>query len=73
MLQVLNFAFVPTHHRVLYANAVSVAGTYLLSRAAAGDFSTKKDDKLHGQAQSLAIKNNLPNEVLFDGVTVKIE
>jgi hypothetical protein len=30
---------VPTRHRILYANVVSIFGTYLLSRAAAGDFS----------------------------------
>ena len=39
----INFAFVPTRHRVLCANVVSVAGTYLLSRAAAGDFSKPRE------------------------------
>ena len=34
-----SFALVPTRHRILYANVVSIFGTYLLSRAAAGDFS----------------------------------
>ena len=59
---VINFALVPTQHRILYANVVSVAGTYILSRAAAGDFSGKPGEK--GQQ---------PNEVLFDGVNVKLD
>lgn len=37
---VINFLFVPTQQRILYANVVSVAGTYILSRAAAGDYNT---------------------------------
>ena len=43
LAHVINFALVPTRHRVLYANVVSVAGTYLLSRAAAGDFSKPRE------------------------------
>jgi hypothetical protein len=39
---VLNFALVPTKHRILYANVVSIGGCFLLSRAAAGDFSKNK-------------------------------
>ena len=38
----VNFALVPTQHRVLYANFVSIGGCFLLSRAAAGDYSGKK-------------------------------
>ena len=59
----LNFALVPTQHRILYINVVSVAGTYVLSRAAAGDFSGKKTRE-HSPS---------PTEVVFDGVSVKLE
>ena len=59
---VINFAFVPTQHRILYANIVSIAGTFLLSRAAAGDYT-------HSRKGSAG----MPNEVLFDGVTVKLD
>jgi protein Mpv17 len=61
---VINFLFVPTQQRILYANVVSVAGTYILSRAAAGDYSTiskfddeKKKDRHHEEY-----------EVVFDTV-----
>lgn len=56
---VINFAMVPTHHRILYANVVSVAGTYLLSKAAAGDFS-----------KGLGKEGKLPSEILCDGVAL---
>lgn len=65
---VVNFALVPTHHRILYANVVSVAGTFLLSRAAAGDFSKGAVEKGDGRK-----KSEMPNEVLFDGVSVKYD
>lgn len=34
---IFNFAVVPTQQRILYANVISVAGTYILSRCAAED------------------------------------
>jgi protein Mpv17 len=43
---VINFAFVPTSQRILFANVVSVAGTYILSRAAAGDYSAKRSNEV---------------------------
>jgi protein Mpv17 len=58
---VINFAFVPTQHRILYANVVSVAGTYLLSKAAAGDYSKGKEE------------DESFTEVLFDGVSIKYD
>lgn len=59
----INFALVPPNQRILYANVVSIAGTYLLSRAAAGDFSKKTEviddlvvrgDDLHSHHGQLA-------------------
>lgn len=64
---VVNFALVPTQHRILYANVVSVAGTYLLSRAAAGDFSAGK------AGGKPLVPKDMPTEVLFDGVSVKYD
>ena len=65
---VVNFALIPTHHRILYANVVSVAGTFLLSRAAAGDFSKKgPGEKVPGR------EKELPDEIIFDGVSVKYD
>ena len=67
---VVNFAFVPTQHRILYANFVSVAGTFLLSRAAAGDFSPKAKTK--EEEAAARERRRHPNEVLLD-VNVKID
>jgi hypothetical protein len=61
---VLNFAVVPTRHRILYINAVSVAGTCILSRAAAGDFSGRG---------AKAAEWGEPREEVFDGVNVKVD
>ena len=58
----INFAFVPTQHRILYANVVSVGGSFLLSRAAAGDYSAA------GKSSSMKPSR----EVLLD-VNVKID
>lgn len=66
----VNFAFVPTQHRILYANVVSVAGTFLLSRAAAGDFSPKSETK-EEKAAALERRRH-PSEVLLD-VNVKMD
>ena len=66
---VINFAFVATEHRILYANVVSVAGTFLLSKAAAGDFSKGKQVPRTGAGK----RDERPNEVLFDGVAVKYD
>ncbi|KAG7668577.1 hypothetical protein Ndes2526B_g03803 [Nannochloris sp. 'desiccata'] len=67
---VLNFALVPTQHRILYANVVSVAGTFLLSKAAAGDFSKGKEV---GLPSGMRRRSDRPNEVLFDGVSIKYD
>ena len=48
---VINFAFVPPSQRILYANVVSVAGTYLLSRVRGGLLPPKA---LRGGAARLA-------------------
>jgi len=66
---VLNFAYVPTQHRILYVNVVSVAGSFLLSKAAAGDYSKGKEEgPSSGKGGS-----DLPTEVLFDGVSIKYD
>ena len=85
---VINFALIPTHHRILYANVVSVAGTYLLSRASAGDFSTatvttnggdgrgkgeEEGEKKKKRTAGGMLPSELPNEVIFDGVAVKYD
>ncbi|PRW61349.1 hexose phosphate transport isoform A [Chlorella sorokiniana] len=56
---VINFAFVPNRQRILYANVISIAGTYILSRAQAGDFSSSKAQQ-EGHHRS--------TEVVWDGV-----
>lgn len=48
----------PTSQRILFANVVSVAGTYILSRAAAGDLTSKNK----GEGKRVV------TEILFDGV-----
>jgi protein Mpv17 len=59
----INFALVPTQHRILYANVVSIAGTFLLSKAAAGEFSKGGGKRV----------DERPTEILFDGVSVKYD
>jgi hypothetical protein len=59
---VINFAFVPNRQRILYANVISIAGTYILSRAQAGDFSSSKAQQ-EGHHRS--------TEVVWDGVVIK--
>lgn len=60
---IFNFAFVPPNQRILYANVVSVLGTYVLSRAAAGDYSKKSHpERLPQGYQS--------SETLFNGVNL---
>lgn len=68
---VINFAFIPTQHRILYANVVSVAGTYILSRAAAGDYSVSREVPAVTGSEKRRRGGN--NEVLFDGVNVKMD
>lgn len=63
----INFAFVPTQHRILYANVVSVGGSFLLSRAAAGDYSSGKSG-----ASTKSLSKAEGREVLLD-VNVKID
>jgi len=70
---VINFAFVPTQHRILYTNVISVAGTYILSRAAAGDFSGREGRPDKGRGEEDEVSKESPIEVLFDGVNVKID
>jgi protein Mpv17 len=68
----INFMFIPSRHRVLYTNTIAVAGTYVLSRAAAGEhamreqkpsrsFRSKKAAELSAEDEKLK-----PNEFLFD-------
>lgn len=64
---IINFAFVPPSQRILYANCVSVLGTYVLSRAAAGDYSKKKTGGLHPERLPRGYQ---ADEVLFDGVNI---
>ncbi|PSC74754.1 Calmodulin [Micractinium conductrix] len=61
---VINFALVPNRQRILYANVVSIFGTYILSRAQAGDYNKKPSPPAgkHRHATS---------EVVFDGVMIK--
>jgi protein Mpv17 len=70
---VLNFALIPTQHRILYANVVSVAGTFLLSKAAAGDFSKGNEEEEEGVVMGKKRRSERPNEILFDGGSVKYE
>ncbi|KAI7837431.1 hypothetical protein COHA_008743 [Chlorella ohadii] len=63
---VINFAFVPNRQRILYANVISIAGTYILSRAQAGDFSSSKAQK-GGEARP----HRGSTEVVWDGVVMK--
>lgn len=45
---IVNFALVPNRQRILYANVVSIFGTYILSRAQAGDYSQKPGPVVSG-------------------------
>lgn len=69
---VINFAFVPNHHRILYTNVVSVAGTYILSKAASGDLAGRKSLPTT-PAKKKQEETEYPVEVLFDGVNVKLD
>lgn len=72
---VVNFLFIPNQHRILYTNIISVAGTYILSMAASGDHTAQKKDskKKKTKKSERILEADGPNEVLFDGVTVKID
>lgn len=68
----VNFLFIPSQHRVLYTNVISVAGTYVLSKAAAGE--QKNDVKVkERQKRDKQVSADLPNELLFDFGAVKID
>ena len=68
----VNFLFIPSQHRVLYTNVISVAGTYVLSKAAAGE--QKNDVKVkEKQKRDKQVSADLPNELLFDFGAVKID
>ena len=62
---VINFALVPTQHRILYANVVSIAGTFILSRAAAKDSSRPRAEDGHSPMEAHRLR-----EVLIDVVKV---
>lgn len=66
----VNFLFIPPQHRVLYTNMISVAGTYVLSKAAAGEKTEVKTERKMREAKLPAER---PNELLFDFGAVKIE
>jgi protein Mpv17 len=68
----VNFMFVPSQHRVLYTNVIAVAGTYVLSRAAAGEQAKVEEKprswrrrarKAEPETEETRLK---PNEILFD-------
>ena len=69
----INFAFVPSQHRILYTNVVSVLGTYVLSKAASGHIAHLPEKKRRGKKMLESEEEYLPNEVLFDGVNVKLD
>lgn len=73
----INFAFIPNQHRILYTNVVSVAGTYILSKAASGDHGHQRVSKTARKKKTQKAEEKMPEdypvEVLFDGVTVKLD
>jgi protein Mpv17 len=69
----VNFMFIPPQHRVLYTNFVSVAGTYVLSKAAAGEHSSDETKRSKYVRKEAEISTERPNEVLFDFGAVKID
>lgn len=69
---ILNFAVIPTQHRILYANVISIGGCFLLSRASSGEYSKKKMRKTAPPLHPAPILAEGEIEVLMD-VNVKID
>lgn len=70
---ILNFMFIPPQHRVLYTNMVSVAGTYVLSRAASNDSAQSVSVRKKGRGDDERMNIDRPNEVLFDFGAVNVK
>jgi protein Mpv17 len=70
---ILNFMFIPPQHRVLYTNIVSVAGTYVLSRAASNDSAQSVSARKKGRGDDECMNDDRPNEVLFDFGAVNVK
>ncbi|KAL4431310.1 hypothetical protein ABPG75_006566 [Micractinium tetrahymenae] len=60
---IVNFALVPNRQRILYANVVSIFGTYILSRAQAGDY-TKKPSPAAGEGEGRQRRRRRGTDVL---------
>ncbi|GAB4816532.1 hypothetical protein N2152v2_003578 [Parachlorella kessleri] len=67
---IINFAFVPTEQRILFANVVSVLGVYILSRAAAGDFSGAAGAKRRPWQQHLQRRSSQQAQLLVPLIPV---
>lgn len=68
----VNFLFIPPQHRVLYTNVISVAGTYVLSKAASGEQASEVTAKRRKREEP-EVSSERPNEFLFDFGAVKID